>query len=217
MQNTKATTTKLIDVVKPSLKVYIGCYYAKVIGVFPPSNPLSSIRTAKVEQPSSNLIKIELQEPFTATINGTIKMSELLKFELDKPNCQILKLTAYTDEARTNLLSQGKLPLFMESNPVFQDKATGLLETTMPFSYKNDTAKPWKIFMRAETDRKVPEFYSTLNFELEFSYFVTPDTLPKFRSSPKFDHEVKAEFDEKNNLETSTVTYEYLSPKLEHP
>lgn len=65
----------------------------------------------------------------------------------------------------------------------------------MPFSYNNATVKPWKIYMRAESDSTVPAYHSTLDFELEFSYYITPDTLPKFKSPPKLSHDVTADFD----------------------
>lgn len=70
----------------------------------------------------------------------------------------------------------------------------------MPFTYNNATVQPWKVFLRAESDETVPEFHNTLDVELEFTYFVPPDTLPKFKSSPKLSHDVTSDFDLRYNL-----------------
>lgn len=87
----------------------------------------------------------------------------------------------------------------------------------MAYTYNNATVKPWKIYMRAESVNITPELYSHLDFQFEFSYFVPPDTLPKFKSPPKLNHEVTADFDLKYNLESAEPFYEYTSPKLQHP
>ena len=70
----------------------------------------------------------------------------------------------------------------------------------LTYSYNNATPIPWRVFMRAESDDTVPEYHSILDFELRFTYFIPPDTLPKFSSPPQLVHEVTADFDLRYNL-----------------
>lgn len=94
-----------------SVKIFLGCFQSKVVGVSPPASPLSSLQNAKViHNQAQNLFQIELEEPFTATKTGTIDLLELLIFEMDQPKCVIDKLTAYADGGRTSQLNQGQLP-----------------------------------------------------------------------------------------------------------
>lgn len=109
-----------------SVSIYLGCYHAKLQGVRLASNPLSSIKDTKAVK-NGNVFKVELPAVKMINFTGIINLNELLEFEFDKPMCQINKLTAFSDSARTNPLSVSQLPTYLDGNPVSQVKATGFI------------------------------------------------------------------------------------------
>lgn len=60
----------------------------------------------------------------------------------------------------------------------------------MIYSYNRNTTKPWIEYFHASRDDNLQGYASSLDFAIEFSYYMSPDPTPFFVVEPEYEHTV---------------------------